>query len=198
MADGILTPQGVLSYPHLFKPRPVTEGGEPRYSCNLIFDQAAQKTKEYAALRKACYQASVDFWGEAKVRDPKFAAGIRSPFRPCTDRDGTMGYDVPGGVFIGPWSKNQPGVVDPGVIEITMPTDVYAGQLARARVNAFAYEVSGNRGVSFGLQNVQITRRHMPRLDGRKPATQSFDPIDEEEAKGTAIDDDIPFCCRHP
>lgn len=193
MVDVVLTPQGVLSYPHLFKPRPVTEGGEPRFSCNLIFDKAAQNTAEYKALRKAAYQASVDFWGDAKMRDARFTARIRSPFRPCTDREGTMGYDVPDGVFIGPWSKTPPGIVGPDVVEIIVPSDVWPGQLARARVNAFAYEVSGNVGVSFGLQNLQITRRQMPRLDGRRPATKDFDPVSETEESDGVLDSDIPF-----
>jgi len=196
MADLLQTPTGILSYPHFFKPRPVVEGGEPRYSCNIIFDDVAQKKSEYTALRQLANKVAFDFFGD-KMKDPRFVARLRKPFRPCTDRPGVMGYDVPSGVFISPWSKQPPQVFGPGGTgdPITVPGDVFPGQRCRAQVTAFAYENAGNVGVSFGLQAVQITRRNMPRLDGR--ATLPFDRSTEEDEDdafgGTTTGDDIPF-----
>lgn len=200
MVDVIETPIGILSYPHLFKARPVVEGGEPRFGCNLILDQIAQQSPQYAALRKLANAVAIDFFGQDRMKDPRFVGRLRKPFRPCSNRQGTKGYDdVPGGMFINPWSKVQPKVVGPDTMEITVPTDVFAGQRARLQVNAFAYENAGNVGVSFGLQAVQITKRNMPRLDGRalKPFERS--PEEDEEvgiydpAMHGTVEYDIPF-----
>lgn len=200
MTEILETPIGILSYPHLFKARPVVEGGEPRFSCNLIFDETAQRSPDFQALRKLTNAAAVEFFGATRMKDPNFTRKLRSPFRPVSDRAGVKGYDdVVNGIFIGPWSRQQPRVVGPDTIEITVPTDVFAGQRARAQVSAFAYDNAGNVGVSFGLQALQITRRKMPRLDGRssKPFERSPEEDDEElgvyDPTNPGAHDNIPF-----
>jgi hypothetical protein len=199
MVNIVQTPTGILSYPHFFKPRPVVEGGQPRYSANLIFDEVTQKDPAYLALRKLANQAAVDFFGD-KMKDPRFVARLRKPFRECADKAGVSGYDVPNGSFIAAWSSQPIKIVGPDTHEITVPGDVFPGQRARFQVSAFAYDQGGNIGVSFGLQGVQITRRNMPRLDGR--ATLPWDRSSEEDddnadafgnTPATAGADDIPF-----
>lgn len=168
MVDTVFTPIGVLSYPNLFKPRAVNEESEPRFSCNLIFDQLAQQTPEYQELRRIANEAAINFFGADKMKDPRFVARLRKPFRPCTDRAGVVGYEgVENGIFISAWSKNRPAIVGPDTHEITVASDVFAGQRARLQVSAFCYDRAGNIGCSFGLQACQITKRNMPRLDGR-------------------------------
>jgi hypothetical protein len=181
------TPIGVLCYPTLFTPRPVAQGAEPRYGCDLLFDQAAQKTPEFQALRKAVSQA-IDAKWPGKSADKDFVSKLALPFRKTSEKPDKAGYkDIPGGVFIKPWSKNKPGVVDKFVQPVTVPSDVWAGQTARASVNAFAYDQGGNKGVSFGLNNLQICDTSGLRLDGRKPATEDFDSLG-----GDMPDDDEP------
>lgn len=199
MVSTVKTPTGVLSYPHLFRPRAVVEGAEPRYSCVLILNEAAQKTAEFQGLRKLANQVCIDFFGAEKMKDPRFLARLRKPFRPCTDKPDTAGYDVPGGVFISAWSQSAPKIVGPDTQEITAAGDIFPGQHARLQVSAFAYENTGNVGVSFSLVAVQITKRNAPRLDGR--VVLPFDLSDEEEEDGDAYQprrsdragDDIPF-----
>ena len=89
------------------------------------------------------------------------------PFRPCSEK-AYQGYDIEGGIYIAPWSTKRPDVVDARLQDITVPTDVWAGQLVRVSVNPFAYSNSGNMGVSLGLNNVQICRTDGVRLDGRR------------------------------
>ena len=95
-----------------------------------------------------------------------------------------------GKLFINPWSKQKPGVVDEWVNEITVPADVWAGQPARATVTPFAYSAQGNMGVSLGLEHVQICDRNAARLDGRRSASQAFTAV---KAGAPANADDIPF-----
>lgn len=187
----LITPTGILSFPVLFTPRPVVQGGEPRYSLNLIIDAQGQKTAEFQALRRAVAQTIDTKWGDGKSRDKAFVAKLRNPFLSTKDQE-YQGYEDPDAVFIRPWSKNKPGLVDAMRNEITVPGDVWAGQLVRCSVNTFAYEQSGNRGVSFGLNNVQVCRTDGTRLDGRQPAKKEFN--DYEDANAAELEDtDIPF-----
>jgi len=167
----------------------VVPGGEPRFSINLLFDQIAQKTTEWAAMKRAVAQTIDDQWGAGKSQDANFIKRLKLPFLPCKDQN-YDGYDIPGGMFIRPWTKNKPGVVDAVRQEITVPGDVWAGQMVRATVSPFAYEQTGNRGVSFGLANIQICRTDTRRLDGRRAAKDDFD--DYAEGMATA-DDEVPF-----
>lgn len=189
MADIVRTPAGVLSYPRLFTPRPRVEGGQPVYTLNLIFDQNAQATPEFQAMRKAVHDAIIEKWGQAKANDPKFIKMLMLPFRPCADKADSEGYDVEGGVFVGAWSKNPPGVVD-SRLQPMVESDVWGGQIARATLRPFAWERSGKRGVSFGLNNVQILRADMPAFGGGRRK-----PEDDFEAVGSSDDnaDDVPF-----
>jgi len=189
MAVSLRTPIGILSFPVLFSPKAVVPGAEPRFSLNLLFDAAAQKSTEFAALKRAVIAAIDEKWGNGKGQDKAFIARLHLPFLACKDVT-YDGYDILNGVFIRPWSKNKPGIVDAQRQEITVAGDVWAGQHVRCTVNPFAYEQTGNRGISFGLNNVQVCRTDGKRLDGRRAANQDFD--DYEDANALA-DEEIPF-----
>jgi hypothetical protein len=191
--SSLRTPIGILSFPVLFAPRPRAPGGEPVYQCSLLFDQQAQRHPDFEALRKAVRECIDDQWGAGKSQDKAFLVGLRHPFRKTQEKQ-YKGYDIPGGVFISPWTKSRPGVVDAQRNEITVAEDIWAGQLARATVAPFAYNTSGNRGVSFALNNLQICRTDGERLDGRRDAKQDFDDYDGVGASTAAMaDDDVPF-----
>jgi hypothetical protein len=191
MAPSIRTPIGVLSFPNLFSPRPRAPGGEPVYQCSILFDQNAQKDPAYEALKRAVREEIDDKCGAGKSRDAQFMTGVRSPFRPTSEK-AYQGYDMVNGIFISPWTKSKPGLVDAVRNEILVVEDIWAGQLVRATVSPFWYNTSGNRGVSFALNNVQVCRTDGPRLDGRRSATQDFDDYTGPGAMVSA-DDEIPF-----
>ena len=182
-----LSPIGLLSFPHLWVAKPPAPGAEPRFSLVLVFDADAQKTPEFKALRDACAAAAQAEWGSKRPNN------LRSPIRKGEEK-AYAGYGV-GKVFCSFWSKDKPGIVDNRRQEILVPGDVFPGQLARVSYRAFAYNVSGNAGISLGLNNVQICKKDMPRLDGRKAAKDEFaDVADEGAGVGdTAADDEIPF-----
>ena len=68
---------------------------------------------------------------------------------------------------------------------ITDHAEVYSGCKVRATLSVFAYEKAGNRGVSFGLNNVQKLDDG-ERLDGRLKAEDDFGAIEDKPAE---IDD---------
>jgi hypothetical protein len=189
----IETPIGILSFPVLFTPKPRAPGGEPTYQLNLLFDKSAQATPAYANLRKAVADAIKEEWGPQKLADKDFMRKLRLPFRRCKEKS-YEGYDIEDGIYIAPWSKNRPGLIDARRNEISVPGDIWAGQMARATVSPFAYAQSGNMGVNFGLNNVQICRTDGKRLDGRRAAKDEFGDYDDGLGGSMGGDDeDMPF-----
>lgn len=192
MATEVITPPGILSFPHLFTPRAAVQGAEPRYSACLIFDDAGQKHANYAKLKSSVLEAIEEEWGAAKAKDTQFIKSLRLPFRDAGEKD-YEGYGK-GKIFINPWNKSKPGIVDRNGADIMVPADVFAGQIARFAVRPYAYQQSGNKGVSLSLVHVQIIKADMPRLDGRKSAQQTFAGEDLPPDLGGLDDDsEIPF-----
>lgn len=176
----LITPIATLSFPTLFTPKPRSEGGDPVFSCSLLFGVSEQKSKEYKALQDACVAAA-----KTKFGDKVNIAQVSMPFRDASEKD-YVGYDD-GVMYINPWTKQKPGIVDARLQDILEPSLVYAGQKVRAQVTPFAWTNSGKKGVSFGLNNIQIVKADAPRIDGRVAANKAFDAIEEED------DEVIPF-----
>jgi Protein of unknown function (DUF2815) len=177
----LLTPYATLSFPTLFTPKPRAEGGEPVYSCALLFDGAAQKSKEYKAMQDACVAAFKEKFPGASMNGATF------PFRDAGEKaDKYQGYE-PGVMYINPWTKNKPGIVDARLQDVLMPDEVYAGQLVRAQIAPFAWINSGKKGVSFGLNHIQIVANR-ERIDGRVAANKAFSAIEDMEET-----EDAPF-----
>jgi hypothetical protein len=175
----INTPYATLSFANIFTPRPRAEGGDPVYSCSLLFDPTQQKSPAYKALQDACIAAARKEWG-----DNVPLKTVKMPFRDA----GEKVYDGyhPGHTFISPWSKNKPGVVDTNRQDILLPEEVWSGQLVRANIAPFAWTHTGRKGVSFGLNHLQIIQSEgRQRLDGRPAASAAFDDgevAEKEEA----------------
>lgn len=189
------SPIGVLSFPHLFTPRAPTPGADERYSVSVIFDAEAQKSAEFKQMKADAYAAAKEKWGE-RAKSMIENRQLRMPFRDATEKAQYAGYED-GKVFINAWSKQKPDVID-GRLQDVVPSDVFPGCKGRITYKAFAYENSGNKGVSFGLNNVQISDFTSPRLDGKKKGKDEFDQLDmagedQTDDSGAYDDDEIPF-----
>lgn len=101
------TPPATLCFPSLFVPRPPAQGAEPRFSCILLFDEAAQKLPAYLKLRQAVFQVIEEKWG-AKAKE--MVKSLRLPFRDAGEKDYT-GFEA-GMVYINPWSAEKREVID--------------------------------------------------------------------------------------
>jgi hypothetical protein len=170
----LVTPYATISFPTLFTPKARSENGDPVFSCSLLFGVSEQKSKEYKAMQNACIEAARAKFGQ----DVKMNT-VAMPFRDASEKD-YVGYDD-GVMYINPWSKQKPGVVDARLQDVLDPSQVYAGQVVRAQVTPFAWTNSGKKGVSFGLNNIQIVKSDAPRIDGRVAASKAFDAVEEDE-----------------
>jgi len=165
----VVTPEFRVSFPKVFKPESF-QGGDPTYSVVMMFD----KKQDIKALKQLAKQAVETKWPDPNKR-PK---NLRNPFR-----DGDVEKPdletFAGKVFITASSKNKPNVVDQNVQPILVEDEFYGGCYARASVNAFAYDTAGNRGVSFGLNNIQKLREGEP-FTGRSKPEDVFGPVESD------------------
>jgi hypothetical protein len=168
-----MTPYGTLAFPNVFEPRAVTPGSEPRFSINLIFDEKQQRDPKFKAIQDAIMEAAHEKFGN------KLPPNLRMPIRKAEEKSEYEGF-LPGHVFLGAWTKERPGIVDAANNEILTKAEVWAGQLARAFIKPFGYDNSGNKGVSFMLEHIQIVDGEKDRIDGRKKATEVFGAIDSD------------------
>jgi hypothetical protein len=187
----INTPKFRVSYPNVFKAKKNDLNGKDEFSVVALF----KKGEDLTALKTAAQKAIVDKWGPDKAKWP---TNLRSPFRDQGERakevDGKRvlpaGHEE-GAIFLNLKSAQRPGVVDQNVQDILDESQFYAGCYARASVNAYAYDQKGNRGVSFGLGNIQKVAEGEP-LGNRAKPEQDFAPIAVEEtgaaSTGSATD----------
>ena len=68
-------------------------------------------------------------------------------------------------------TSDRPGCVDENLQPLMEP--IKSGDYGRVQVNAYGFDTAGNRGVTFGLQNVQLLERGES-LSGREDAATAF------------------------
>jgi hypothetical protein len=187
--------EGILSFTQgLFEPqagKTIDKAtGKPvlKYNTTIVLvDEAATKKLKQAYL-DAVYAKFGKDKGQQLIKDQE----LKSPF--LTKKLEKYGYPE-GSCYIRVSSKKKPGIVadyrDPETgkpAKIVDPERVYSGVHAKATLRLFWYDSDGNKGFSFGLNNVQrLTRKEngrpakedWPRMDGRLNAEDDFE-ADEE------------------
>jgi len=177
----ITTPRARLSYPYLFSPKkPKKDGEVAKYCTALIFEEGIN----LKAMKMAAMEVAQARWPDA----PSMIRGgrMRWPFRSDPEDVKGKGYPL-GSTFMNVSAgENRPGVVDASLANVTDPNEAYAGRYVFVSLTAYTYDVNGNRGVTFGLNNVQLLE-HGDRLDGRLAAADEF----SVEDSGVANLDDL-------
>ena len=168
-----------LSYTHLFQ-KYEGQNGDGKYQTNVLIPKSEEKTVK--AIRKAIENAKKAAigakWGG---KEPK---KLDEPLRDGdTDKDDE--------VYEGHWYLNakcntRPGIVDKTMTPIMDEEEVYSGMWAVVSVTFYGYDVSGNRGIACGLNNV-MKFKDDAHLGGRVSASADFDGIE----LGDDDDDDL-------
>lgn len=185
----LITPEATLSYPSLFQPRADQNNpdAKPKYGCCLVFGPEA----DLSELEKAAEETARAKWGDKFYFEGQRAKPdsrkLKYPLR--TDDDGK--YGEPGVMrYINIRSTTRPDVADQSLRSITedRQDEVYPGCKVRASISPFAYDQQANKGVSFGLGNVQKLGEGT-RIDGRRSADQDFEALApaELEAAGAEL-----------
>lgn len=174
------TPEFKVSFPKVFRPESMDDNKEPRYGITMLF----KKSTDLKELKRAANNAIIETYGALDKVPKKF----KMPFRDGSEKEDIEGYE--GMIFVTATSKKKPGVVDyPDCNPITEDSEeFYPGCYARATLIAFTYDVNGNKGVSFALQNVQKLRDGKL-LSGKRNAEDEFRSDDAPEVELSNDDD---------
>lgn len=197
----LVTPPVRLAFPALFEPKPVSKTNTTKktFQATLLLPPDMDLTPF-----KRCMIAAIEekFGKAIKIRPDKI------PLKSCDDYD-YNGFDD-GWYFIRTSTQYQPTVIDQGKKPVLDPDAlvdretalkaaadrVFPGCWVRVHVKAYAWDhPEGGRGVSFGLNSVQLIRND-ERLDGRRNANELFDVVEVEEdpfdtAGGSDADGDL-------
>lgn len=179
-ATRVISPVAMLSYPRIAEPQEETDDdgkptGKKKYSACLVFLPGTDLLPLKRAIAAAA-EAKLPGEGTKKLQS-------RAWKNPLRDDIGDRGYP-PGSVFINVRAGQQPGCVyphaEPGsdkpakVPKEKLAEVFYPGCFVKASLNAFYFERKGNKGISFGLNNIQFVKDG-DRLDNRKAAEDEFD-----------------------
>lgn len=173
MADNIITPEfraGFISVFRATKNAKAAPDAKAKYSIRACFPPTADLT----ALKQQAQAVAIEKWGAGKT--PK---AMRSPFRLNEELENPVA-GIGDDWIIMTFSANEdrrPGLVDADRQDIIDESEVYAGAWFRAQIHAFAYDNAGNKGITFGLDNVQKMRDDDPIGGGRMPASKAFEAV---------------------
>ena len=168
--QSVQTPEFRLCFPNLFKPTSFEGSTHETYNCVMVFPKDADLSK-LKELAKAAFQKAF----------PNGAKGARSPFRDGNEKVEVWVEAFRDTTFIRVSSNFKPPVADRKKHLIADEEQVYSGCYARAVVHAFAYDVKGNRGISFGLDAVQILRDGERLGGGGLAAVNMFNDLDDDD-----------------
>jgi hypothetical protein len=167
-----------LSYVHVFEPWSNSEDQPERYSVTLLIPKTDKATLN--AIKKA-QEAALE-QGKSKVFSGKIPANWKSTLHDGDEEaDLEKNPECAGHMMMAVASKTKPGVVDRNLNPIIDSTEIYSGCYARVSINAFPYNTSGNRGVSFGLNHI-MKWADGDYLGGRSRAEDDFADIAELES----------------
>jgi len=179
--ETVKTPEGRVSFPKVFEKSDYSG----KFELTLVFP----KGTDLSMLKALATKAVREKWSN------KIPAGLKSPFRKCGEKPETYGEQFdPDDIFIGfRSSTRQPGIVDASVQPIIEQSEFYPGCWARVSTNAYAYDKKGNKGVAFGLINIQKVRDDDPLAASAVRAEDDFDPLEgsSEDPAAFGTDDDI-------
>jgi hypothetical protein len=189
-SGNIILPRGRMMYPYFYKPsmpQGETDEEKARFQCTVIFPAGVNLD----ALAEEVEARAVDKWGS----DYKKKFKVKKPFLKTEDypKMGELAEKFP--IFVRCNSKERPQVVRgdmSNVDEAKGVEEVYPGRWARVSVRPWAYDhPTGGKGISLGLQNVQLLE-HDDRLAGGRPQAQDeFEAIGGEAGKSGSSTDSL-------
>lgn len=175
-SGNILTAEGRGAYVAFFKPtlpQGETDKAKERFQGSLVFP----KGTDLSVLNDAVEKCAVDKWGA----DYKKKHKVKKPFLKVEDNP-KIGLDpAEFEVFIRTNSKDKPQIVDAKMVSVgeDKAEQVYSGRWMRFSVRPYTYDhPTGGKGVSLGLQNVQLLRDDESLGGMRSKAEDDFEGVD--------------------
>ena len=180
MVSKITTGKVRFSYVFLFEPRAPKDkpDGEKKYSVTLLIPKSDKATvKALRDAEKQCAEENAGVWGG---RVPTNLKSIIHDGDVEADLETNPEYAGHFYMTVSAGERYKPNLVDARMQEIIDPQDLYSGCYGRVSLMPFAYNFQGNKGVSFGLRNVQVLQKGEP-LGGISRAEDDFDAVDVDD-----------------
>jgi hypothetical protein len=170
----VITDKVRLSFTqHVFTP---DEKGS--YSIMLLIDKKDKET--LAAINGTVEKFKADpkavsIWGS------KFLASFKSPLRDGdTERDTEKYPEYKGHYFLNANTYNKPSVVDSKMNDIIDKSELYPGCFGRVSMIPAAFNVDGNKGIKFYLNNVQKLADGPAFGAGRSAVSDDFTAVEDD------------------
>ena len=173
------TPVFLSSYAFVHEPKE-TPNGEMKYQICSIFKKS--DLKDWKPVIQAIANAAAKKFGADTAKWPK---NLKCPMRDGDEERDNAEYE--GAIFMNSGSKNKPGIVDRHLNPIMSADEFYSGCYARASLTFYSYDVSGNKGVGCGLNNL-LFWEDGSRLDGSTTAENDFAEFKEESTTDDSDD----------
>lgn len=168
-----------LSYTHVFEKYSPDGDGEGKFMTNVLIPKSEKETVEAIknAIEAAKKAAIVAKWGG---KEPK---KLDMPLRDGDEKDDDNYEDL---FYINAKSNTRPGIVDKHKAPIVDEEEIYSGVWAVVSVTFYGYDVSGNRGIACGLNNI-MKFKDDDHLGGRVSADADFGDVEFDDED----DDDL-------
>jgi len=179
----IITPQGRMSYAFQAFKGQENDKGDLRYTLSMLFPPDA----DLKALKLKMLAIAKEKTGD----DAKAKAEVKKRFLDPVEK-GNDAELFDGWTLLRVSSPSKPGFIFANGKEC--PSDdydqeVYSGRWARISVAPYWFDVGKNKGVTCGLQNVQLLSHDEP-IGGAKPrAGDQFEAVAEEGGNVDSADD---------
>lgn len=174
MTTQVVTPKGQFSYPSLFTPKINTLNGNKEYSVDILFPKSTDLKTVHEGINAAIEKK----FGSDKTKHPK---NLRSPIRDGDEKENNPEYA--GKYYITckcNAEKNKPQVFDRSRKQLVHESDIAGGDFGHVLLNFYAYEKSGNKGVSAGLNGVMLVEKTSEPFSGSKSAFEAFESLAED------------------
>ena len=186
MTTRVVTGKVRFSYCYVGASRRNEMNGKDEFSTQILVSKDDKET--VSALKAAAKLALQEKFGD------KIPPKVRNPLRDGdteTKGDGSpLGAEYQNCYFVTVKSSKRPGIIDAHGVELLGADDVASGDFGRVSINAFAYDQAGNRGVSFGPNNVQLLEKGKSLGGGRSSPLDDFGIAAKPAAATVESDDD--------
>jgi len=170
----VITGKVRASYVNVFQARFNEMSGKEEYSMAIIIPKTEKETIQ--KIKDAAKAVAENKWG-AKV-----PAGLRNPLRDADkeaeEKDEKVDPAYENSYFMNIKSKDAPEIIDAKRNPVIDSMEFISGDYCRVSMGAFAYDTKGNKGVSFGLNNIQVLGKGEPL--GKSRAEDEFDEYKDE------------------
>lgn len=187
IATKVLTGEVRLSYVNLVTPKASQQGGDPKYSVQLLIPKTDTATVNdiLNSIAAAADKAVNEKWGGVRpAMDFKSILHDGDGVKP--DAGTPYSPECKGCWVLSASSTQKPEVVDISNTNVTLaPQDIYSGMYGRVTMNFYGYK-NRKTGVGCGLGNVMKTRDGEP-LAGGASASADFAGV------GQAVTDTAPY-----